>query len=93
MKKPSAAAMSYAQEQLMLAVVRALMESHPNPDSFRESFAHCWAILHREHVKNFAGTALFEESEEAIRQLMPVWQSFFPDSEQARTKPRPPGRD
>lgn len=86
--EPTPEAVSYAQSQLMLVAVRALMESHPNPASFRESWAHCLSIQMKQHVNDFGPVpGYLEDTGAAFRQLLPIWESFFPDSAAAKTKP------
>lgn len=88
---PPDEAMTYAQNKLLLTAVRALMESHPNPNSFRESWANCWSLMYRDHTRDTLGTPVHAATEAAFRLLFPVWQSYFPDSEGAQSKPPPPG--
>jgi hypothetical protein len=91
MEEINPSALEYAQNRLLLTAVRALMESHPNAASFRESWAHCWALTYRDHTRDTLGKPYHADTEEAIRLLMPVWQSYFPDSEAANSKPQGPG--
>lgn len=88
--KPTPEAMAYAQERLQLAAIRALIESHPDAASFRESWAHMLGMMYRDHMHEFAGqqTAL-EDTGQAFRLLQPVWETYFPGSEAANSKPKP----
>ena len=88
---PTAEALAYAQERLLLAAVRALMESHPDPASFRESWAHILSMLYRENANQMAGHEDYlEDTNAAFRKLQPVWESYFPDSPAGRSKPTQP---
>lgn len=87
---PSFEALEYAQSRLMLVAVRALMETHPNPAAFRESWAHCLSLTMRDHVAWAAqDQPTLEESGAAFRLLQPVWESYFPDSVAASSRPKP----
>lgn len=84
---PSQEAINAVQQLLLLSAVRALMESHPDPASFRESWAHCMSLTFRDLL---AGPPEHrEDTNRALQKLLPVWESFFPDSDAAKTKPKP----
>lgn len=81
-------ALQIAQNSLMLAAVRALMESHPNPASFRESWANCLALTTKDLMLSAAENPVtLEQVNDAFRTLLPVWESYFPDLPAAKTKP------
>ena len=83
-----AAAMAYAQNRLMLTAVRALIESHPVPDTFLESWAHLMSLMYRDHTQEYADRPqMAADAMAAFRVLQPVWQSYFPNSPAAMTKP------
>lgn len=90
-KLPTPEAIEYAQQRLQLAALRALIESHPNPESFRESWAHMLSMLHRENATQMAGHEDYlEDTNAAFRKLQPIWESYFPDGPAARSKPERP---
>lgn len=85
---PTQEAVRFVQDRLLLNAVRALMESHPNPPSFRESWAHIMGITMRDLSADVGGNPeLFADVSAAYRMLLPVWETYFPDSEAARSKP------
>lgn len=85
---PTPEALSYAQERLLLTAVRALIESHPDAASFRESWAHIYSKMYRENTDMCAGQGDYlEDTNAAFRELLPVWESYFPDGPAARSKP------
>ncbi|RZZ85664.1 hypothetical protein [Pseudoxanthomonas winnipegensis] len=86
-EKPSQEAITAAQQLLTLAAVRALMESHPNPEAFRESWAHCLSLTTRDAMSS--PEPFLSDLNAAFQTLLPVWQSYFPDSAAAKTKPKP----
>lgn len=67
-----------AQDMFLLVAVRALMETHPNPTAFRESWAHCLSVLQPRFLDPIRGSPEEAPFLEAQRQLLPVWQSYFP---------------
>lgn len=84
--KPTQAAIDAVQSLMLLSAVRALMETHPDPKSFRESWAHCLSVTMR---NMFASPPEYRDDlNAAYQQLLPVWESFFPDSPAAQTKPK-----
>lgn len=86
--QPSPEAISAVQGQLLLCAVRALMESHPNAASFRESWAHALSLIQREMLRPWLGDPdALSELNSAFAKLLPVWESYFPDSDAAKTKP------
>lgn len=86
-KEPSPEALAAVQQLCLLAAVRALMESHPDPESFRESWAHCLSLTMRDSLS--APPEYRGDLEAARKAVLPVWESYFPDSPAARSKPGP----
>lgn len=82
---PSKEAISATQELFLLAAVRALMETHPDAAAFRESWAHCLGLTMRKMLS--APPEYREDLNAAYRTLLPVWESYFPDSPAAQSRP------
>lgn len=74
--------------ELLAVMVRALVESHPDPKSLRESVAHIWGIRHRDLLRDLLGHPHSQQVTEEFRLQRQVWESYMPDSEAARSKPK-----
>lgn len=87
---PTPEALEYAQSRLQLSAIRALIESHPDAASFRESWAHMLGMMYRDHALHVAGNEMYrEDTGRAFRLLQPIWETYFPGSPAANSKPKP----